>query len=135
MNELITKPIDVSPDIIDSRYRLVIAAAKRTRQLMEGAKPRTNHQYKKETTNAIQEVLSGKVEIIYGQKALEIEQKRREELREKMRHDERFSFSRGYATESSDVIHAELHTYAEPVAEHAEAEVEIEEEDADNAEG
>ena len=133
MNDLITKPIDFTPGIIDSRYRLVIAAAKRARQLMEGSKARIIHHYQKETTNAIEEILASKVEIIYGQKAIEIEQKRREALREKMRHDERFSFSRGYATEPSEVLHADLQTYTESASEQSEGEVEGSE-DSDSSE-
>lgn len=57
MNDLVTRPIEVTPDIIDSRYRLVIAAAKRARQLMEGAPVRVEKRYLKETTTALQEIV------------------------------------------------------------------------------
>lgn len=114
MNDLITKPIEITPDMIDSRYRLVIAAAKRARQLMEGATPKVEVRYQKETTTALQEIVEKKILIVTGEVASDLEIKRRERLRERIKTEERFSYSRGYALEPSEVIHADVMTYQAP---------------------
>ncbi|MHB1605552.1 MAG: DNA-directed RNA polymerase subunit omega [Leptospirales bacterium] len=114
MSDLITRPIEVTQDMIDSRYRLVIAAAKRARQLMEGVPPKVEVRYQKETTTALQEIVSKKIYILMGDEAARIETKRREKLRERAKTEERFSYSRGYALESSEVIHADVMTYHAP---------------------
>lgn len=46
---------------VDSRYTLVIAAAKRARMLTNGAKKLTSHQSTKDVTIAINEIDEGKV--------------------------------------------------------------------------
>jgi DNA-directed RNA polymerase subunit omega len=114
MNDLITKPIEITPDMIDSRYRLVIAAAKRARQLMEGATPKVEVRYQKETTTALQEIVEKRILIVTGEVATELETKRRERFRERIKSEERFSYSRGYALESSEAIHADVMTYQAP---------------------
>ncbi len=132
MNDLVTRPIEVTPDIIDSRYRLVITAAKRARQLMEGAPVRVDKHYLKETTTALQEIVEKKVPILTGEEAVRVEASRREKLRERVRSEERFSYSRGYALETSDVIHADVMTYHHPEENSSQpAESEHDTEDAD----
>lgn len=54
---------------IDSRYRLVIIAAQRARQLMQGSKPQITSKFTKETTIALDEVLQGKTEFVTGKDA------------------------------------------------------------------
>ncbi|HUK56606.1 MAG TPA: DNA-directed RNA polymerase subunit omega [Nitrospiria bacterium] len=54
---------------IDSRYRLVIIAAQRARQLMQGSKPQVTSKFTKETTIALDEVLQGKTEFMTGKEA------------------------------------------------------------------
>jgi DNA-directed RNA polymerase subunit omega len=46
---------------VDSRYTLVIAAAKRARMLTNGAKKLTDHESSKDVTVAIHEIYEGKV--------------------------------------------------------------------------
>ena len=53
--------IDWSTEI-DSKYRLVVLAAKRTRQLQRGAKPRIFSSAKKTTRVALEEVRRGLVQ-------------------------------------------------------------------------
>ncbi|KGA93029.1 DNA-directed RNA polymerase subunit omega [Leptospirillum ferriphilum] len=131
MNDLVTRPIEVTPDIIDSRYRLVITAAKRARQLMEGAPVRVEKRYLKETTTALQEIVEKKIPIITGEEAVRIEARRREKLRDRARSEERFSYSRGYALDPSDVIHADVMTYHHPEDSTQTVEGEHDTEDAD----
>ena len=58
----------ISPDIkdlmrnMDSRYTLVVTAAKRARQLTAGAEPLTRFQSDKTVTLAIHEIAEGKVD-------------------------------------------------------------------------
>ena len=49
---------------VDSKYRLIIVAAKRSKQLQRGARPRINldSQKHKPTRIALEEVLHGKVD-------------------------------------------------------------------------
>ncbi|HHX86547.1 MAG TPA: DNA-directed RNA polymerase subunit omega [Firmicutes bacterium] len=47
---------------LDSKYSLVIAAAKRARQIREGSKPTIDISSKKEVTIALKEVSSGHIE-------------------------------------------------------------------------
>ncbi|HTN44053.1 MAG TPA: DNA-directed RNA polymerase subunit omega [Nitrospiria bacterium] len=54
---------------IDSRYRLVIIAAQRARQLMQGSKPQVTSKFTKETTVALDEVLQSKTDFMTGKEA------------------------------------------------------------------
>ncbi|HWN99374.1 MAG TPA: DNA-directed RNA polymerase subunit omega [Blastocatellia bacterium] len=47
---------------IDSKYRLVLLAAKRCKQLQKGAKPRVHNSAKKNTQIALEEVRRGLVQ-------------------------------------------------------------------------
>ena len=62
VNEDIEKVIEETPEI-DSKYRLIILAAKRSKQLQRGAKPRIDidPQKHKPTRIALEEVIRGKV--------------------------------------------------------------------------
>ena len=61
---------------IDSKYRLVIVAARRSKQLQKGAKPRVHSSKKKLTSIALEEVQQGMVryESITKKPAAEQEQ-------------------------------------------------------------
>ena len=64
VKESIEKSSDESPtQELDSKYRLIIVAAKRSKQLQRGAKPRIDidAQKHKPTRVALEEVLRGKV--------------------------------------------------------------------------
>ena len=49
---------------VDNRYELVIATARRARQISGGSTPLTNVKEKSEVTLAANEIADGKVEII-----------------------------------------------------------------------
>lgn len=69
--DVVSLPIDIDNTSIDSRFRLVIVAAQRARQLMEGSEPLIEPgPGQKETTIAIEEVVSNKLEILYGEEAV-----------------------------------------------------------------
>jgi DNA-directed RNA polymerase subunit omega len=80
--EIIALPIEVDGnDKIDSRYRLVILAAQRARQLMEGGSPVSETRYAKSTTVGLEEVLENKVEFLTGKDA-RVAQREAKRLRE-----------------------------------------------------
>jgi DNA-directed RNA polymerase subunit omega len=75
--DLISLPVVFDKKKFDSRFRLVIAAAKRARSLYQGAQPKITSKAKKLTTLALEEVISDKVKILTGEAAI----KAREEAR------------------------------------------------------
>jgi DNA-directed RNA polymerase subunit omega len=54
---------------IDTRYRLVIIAAQRARQLVQGSGPLITSKFTKASTIALDEVLQGKTEFVIGKEA------------------------------------------------------------------
>ncbi len=85
---LLSLPMEMGETRIDSRYRLVIAAAQRARQLVEGNAPRIESRYVKETTCALEEILTGQADILFGQEARQAvieERRRRDALRSRAR--------------------------------------------------
>ena len=114
MNDIVSQPIDYADDVIDSRYRLVIAAAKRTGQIMEGHAPVGDWPYYKETTIGLAEILGKSLPIMTGPEAVVAEQKHKEALRAARRqHEEALAPSRGYSRESTEAIQADLSVYQE----------------------
>jgi len=69
--EIISLPIQGEFVNTNSRYRLVVLATQRARQLMEGDKPSLVTRYAKPTTIALTEILSNKLEILHGKEALQ----------------------------------------------------------------
>ena len=72
---------------VESRSRLVIIAAQRARQLMQGARPALPTKHTKPTTIALEEMLKGKIEFLVGkeaQKAMKEARKQRERELEKL---------------------------------------------------
>lgn len=60
---MIYPSIDQLMDKVNSKYTLVIAAAKRGRQLRDGARPVIESGSRKEVTVALNEINAGKLEI------------------------------------------------------------------------
>ncbi len=58
---MIYPSIDVLLDKVDSKYTLVIATAKRGRQLRSGSKKTIDDNYRKEVTTALHEIERGKI--------------------------------------------------------------------------
>mgnify|MGYP001578111900 CR=1 FL=1 len=53
----------------DSRHRLVLAASQRAKHLMQGAPPMGPVRFTKETTQALDEVLQGRIKFLTGKDA------------------------------------------------------------------
>ena len=76
---------------VESRSRLVIIAAQRARQLMQGACPVLPTKHTKPTTIALEEVLKGKVKFLVGKEArqaMKEARKQREHELEKLTMDQ-----------------------------------------------
>lgn len=68
--DIISLPIEYDKKNIDSKYRLVIIAAQRSRELSLGAGQKVQAKAKKATTTAILEAVSNNIEYITGKDAL-----------------------------------------------------------------
>lgn len=53
----------------DSRYRIVLVAAQRAKQLMQGSKQTKPSKYSKEASIALEETMQGGVEFLIGESA------------------------------------------------------------------
>ena len=67
--EIISLPIVLDEDKVDSRYRFVIVVARRAKQMMENSPPQIRSRYKKATTIALEEFMEGKIEFSSGEEA------------------------------------------------------------------
>lgn len=67
--DIISLPIDIDKEKIDSRFRLVIIASQRAIELSKGAKPKIQSKLDKITSKAILEAISGEVDFLIGQDA------------------------------------------------------------------
>lgn len=72
--DVISLPIELNDKNIDSKYRFVIAAIKRAKELSRGELPRIATRAKKITTLAVEEVLSGSVRVLTGEAAVKAEE-------------------------------------------------------------
>lgn len=68
--DIVSLPIEYDKKKIDSRYRLVIMAVQRARELSLGASQKVQAKTKKATTTAIIEVVSNAVQYITGEEAV-----------------------------------------------------------------
>ncbi len=68
--DIVALPIEYDKEHIESKYRLVVIAAQRARELSLGAKQRTPSKVKKVTTSAILESVTGEIEFLMGEEAV-----------------------------------------------------------------
>ena len=67
--DIITLPIEHDKEKIESKYRLVVIAAQRARELSLGAEPKLQLKTGKVTTTALLETISNSIEVITGDEA------------------------------------------------------------------
>ena len=68
--DIMSLPIEMNEEKIDSRFRLVHLAAQRAKKLSEGAKPLITTKNKKTTTIALEEAITDKLDFITGEEAV-----------------------------------------------------------------
>ncbi|MFY9269349.1 MAG: DNA-directed RNA polymerase subunit omega [Candidatus Manganitrophaceae bacterium] len=83
--DIITLPLEIDHLKIGSRYRLVIVASQRARQLVEGQKSIIQTRYTKASSIALQEILEDTLEILHGKEA-KLAQREAKRLREEMKN-------------------------------------------------
>jgi len=103
----------------DSRYRIVLIAAQRAKQLVRGAEAKRASKFSKETSMSLEEVLGGSVPYLIGDEA-------KQAIRDaKMAHQRPIDPAL-YAQpdENAQEIKKELSVYIDDTAQHGIAEVE-----------
>ncbi len=68
--DIVSLPVEIDEKKIDGRYRLVMIAAQRAKELSVGAKPKVQTKSKKVTTVAIEEAVNDKLEFLVGEEAV-----------------------------------------------------------------
>ena len=83
--DIISKPIELTDKVADTKFRLVHIASQRVRQLSSGAPMFVSTRSIKDTTIALEEALAGKFRVIVGEEAAKAkEEYRKREERAKM---------------------------------------------------
>ncbi len=68
--DLISLPVEFDEKKIDGRFRLVLAVAKRARELYQGSQPKISSKARKMTTLALEEVIAGNISVLTGNDAI-----------------------------------------------------------------
>ena len=102
----------------DSRFRIVLIAAQRAKQLVQGMSTHAPSKFNKETSMALEEVLQGKIPYVIGEEA-------KQAMRDAKRTTERPIDPSLYAAksdENAEEIKKELSVYIDDTAQHGIAE-------------
>ncbi len=67
--DIVSVPIVINKEWVDSRFRMVVLATERAKQLMSGAKPVIPTKYIKSATIALQEISECRVDYVIGKEA------------------------------------------------------------------
>ncbi|MCL4457910.1 MAG: DNA-directed RNA polymerase subunit omega [Nitrospirae bacterium] len=73
--DIISLPVEYDKKKIESRYRLVVIASQRARELSLGAAQKVQTKAKKVTTTSVLEAISGNIEYITGEDAVAAREK------------------------------------------------------------
>ncbi len=72
--DVISLPVELDRGKIDTTYRLVIAVIKRAKELHQGALPKISTKARKVTTAALEEAVSGSLQVLTGEAAVKAEE-------------------------------------------------------------
>jgi len=102
----------------DSRYRIILIAAQRAKQLVRGSESEAKSKFTKNTSKALEEVLQGRVPYLMGQEA-------KDAIRDAKMMNQRPIDPAFYAQpdETAKEIKKELSVYIDDTAQHGIAEV------------
>lgn len=67
--EIVSLPVVFNKSQIDSRFRMVILATERAKQIINGARPTIQSRYLKSTTTALEELSRSPVNYVTGKEA------------------------------------------------------------------
>jgi len=68
--DIISLPVEIDKAKVDGRYRLVMIASQRAKELSLGVKPKIQTKSKKVTSVALEEAAQGKLEFLVGEEAV-----------------------------------------------------------------
>lgn len=68
--DIISLPVEIDKKKIDGRYRLVMVASQRAKELSLGVKPKIQTKSREVTTIAIEEAVDGRLEFLVGEEAV-----------------------------------------------------------------
>jgi DNA-directed RNA polymerase subunit omega len=68
--DIISLPVEIDDKKIDSKFRIVLMASQRAKELALGSKPRIVTKAKKVTSIAIEEAVSNSLEFLTGEEAI-----------------------------------------------------------------
>ncbi len=117
--DVISLPLEMGASNVDSRYRLVVIASERVRQLMEGGAPLVESRHTKPATVALQEILEGKLEILYGEEAVQV-QREAKRSREALKKRAPFPSSEPGPDNMEQALKKEMNAYLEASAKQGE---------------
>lgn len=69
--DIVSLPVEIEKENTINRFKLVNLAAQRAKELMEGVKSLKNTKYKKETTIALEEIVTTEFVLLTGKDARE----------------------------------------------------------------
>ena len=97
--DIIKLPIEHRAETVDSRFRLVLMAAQRARQISDGSEVLVKSKYVKNTTLALEEAIEGQLKYVIGEQArkakdLEFSQRRERMARRSMEESAEASIER-----------------------------------------
>jgi len=81
--DIVSLPVEHDKEKVDSRFRLVVIASQRARELAFGAKPKVETKYRKAPLIALEEAIENKLEFSVG-----------EEARAKIEESKKFDYKR-----------------------------------------
>lgn len=112
--DIIKLPIEHNAESIDSRFRLVLMAAQRARQISDGSNPLVKVRYVKNTSIALEEAIEDKLKYLTGEEArkardYEFRQRRERMARKSMEESAAVSIERiedikaSYKSEAAEI--------------------------------
>lgn len=67
--DIVSLPIELDKEKIDSRFRLVVIASQRSKELALGAKPKVKTKYRRYSSISIEEALENQLDFLVGEEA------------------------------------------------------------------
>jgi len=95
--DIVSLPIEHNKEKIDSRFRLVVIASQRAKDLCYGAKPKVETRFHKIPTISLEEALEGKLAFVTG-----------EEARVKLEEAKKFDYKRFLEERRKEVMPEDL---------------------------
>lgn len=107
--DIVSLPVEIDKKEIDGRYRLVMVASQRAKELSFGAKPKVQTKSKKVTTIAVEEAVDGRLEFLVGEDAVKAKEEAKKFDYRKMLEEKRREATPEELTELEKDLKVYLH--------------------------